>query len=74
MYLSLRRYNFFAQVINNGHMEVNNSLVSKYGCHVSQEDVCISWVAMYPIFPDSYSILRFPEEGLSKKFMVAGYY
>jgi len=29
MYVSLRRYNFIAKVINNGRMEVKNSLVRK---------------------------------------------
>jgi len=29
MYISLRRYDFVADVINNGHMEIKNSLVWK---------------------------------------------
>jgi len=29
MYVSLHRYNFVAKVINNGHMEVKNSLGRK---------------------------------------------
>jgi len=31
-------------------------------CHVSQEDLCELWVALYSIFTDAYSKIRFPEE------------
>ena len=63
MYVSVRRYNFVAKVINNGHMEVKIVWSGNNGCHVSQEDVIKLWVAFYPSFPDSYSILKFPEQG-----------
>jgi len=29
---------------------------------VSQEDLCELWVALYSIFTDAYSKIRFPEE------------
>jgi len=32
------------------------------GCHVSQENVIKFWVALHPLFPDSYSVWRIPEQ------------
>jgi len=37
--------------------------LEKNACHVSQEDVCKSWVALYPGFTDAYGKTRIPEEG-----------
>jgi len=37
------------------------------GCHVSQEDVCKWWVALYPAFTDAYSKIRIPEQGKNAK-------
>ena len=33
------------------------------GCHMSQENVTKFWAALHPWFPNSYSVLRFPEQG-----------
>jgi len=41
------------------------------GCHVSQEDVCNLWVALCPSFPDSYGILRLPEQAVSSQIVRA---
>ena len=38
------------------------------GCHMSQENVINFGVALHPWFPDSYSILRFPERGKENEF------
>jgi len=34
---------------------------------VSQEDVCKSWVALYPGFTNAYRKIRIPEEGFKHK-------
>jgi len=33
---------------------------------VSQEDVCILWVASYPAFTDAYSKIRIRKEGVKE--------
>jgi len=49
-------------VIDNAHMDVKIVWSVKNGCHVSQEDFCKLWVALYPSFIDAYSKIRIPEE------------
>jgi len=53
---------FVANVINNGRMEVKTVWFGNNGCDEFQEDEIKLWVALYPTFPDSYSILRLPEQ------------
>jgi len=63
MYVSLRRYNFVVKVIKNGRRKSKLVWSGNNGRHMSQENVIKFWVAWHPWFPDSYSVLRCPEQG-----------
>jgi len=54
IHISLGRCNVVVKVIENGRREVKNSLVRK--SWMSQENVIKFWVALHPLFPNSYSV------------------
>jgi len=66
MYVVLRRYDFVVKVIKNGRREIKKSWSANNGCHRSQENSIKLMVALHLQFPDSYSVLRIPEQGWSE--------
>jgi len=47
MCVPLRRYDFVVKVIENGRREVKNSWYGNNGCHMSQENVIKSRIALH---------------------------
>jgi len=67
IYVSLRRYDFVVKLIKYGRREVKIIWPRNNRCHMSHENVIkLIWscIKITPMIPDSYGVLRFPEQGL----------